>query len=66
MAVAQVVAVQLDQVEAVEEHAVIIAVVANVFKRRHAVVITRDRLAIDDARAERRRASASTISGKRR
>jgi hypothetical protein len=51
VALAQVFAVQLDQVEAVEEHAVIIAVVANVFKRRHAIVIARDRLSIDDAGA---------------
>jgi hypothetical protein len=45
----QIVAVQFDQVEGVEERAVIMAAVANEIERRNAVVIAGDRLTIDDA-----------------
>ena len=52
----QVVAVQLDEVEGVQERAVIMAAVANEIERGNAVVIAGDRFAIDDAGA---RAQAS-------
>jgi hypothetical protein len=47
----QVVAVQFDQVEGVQERAVIMAAVANEIERGNAVVIAGDRLAVDDAGA---------------
>ena len=47
----QVVAVQLDQVEGVQERAVIVAAVANEIERGNAVVVASNRLPIDDARA---------------
>src|SRR5262245_48371910 len=47
----QVVAVQLDQVEGVQERTVIMAAVANEIERGNAVVIAGDSLAVDDARA---------------
>src|SRR5262249_52898732 len=47
----QVVAVQLDQVEGVQERAVIMAAVANEVERGNAVVIASDSLAVDDAGA---------------
>ena len=46
-----VVAIQLDQVESVEEGTVVVAVVANEIERRHAVVVASNRLPIDDAGA---------------
>jgi hypothetical protein len=52
----QVVAVQFDQVESIEEDAVVSAVVTDEIERGNAVVIAGDRLAIDDAGA---RAEAS-------
>ena len=45
----QVVAVQLDQVEGVEEGVTVMASVANTVERRHAVVVASNRLPIDDA-----------------
>jgi hypothetical protein len=45
----QVVAVQLDQVEGVEKHAVVSAMVTNEIERGNAVVITGDSLAVGDA-----------------
>src|SRR6516164_7753030 len=47
----QVVAVQLDQVEGVQERAVIMAAVANEIERGNAVVIAGDSFAVDDAGA---------------
>ena len=47
----QVVAVQLDQVEGVEEYAVVSAVVTDKIERGNAVVIAGDRFAVDDAGA---------------
>src|SRR5215469_10008969 len=47
----QVVAVQLDQVEGVEEGVTVMASVANTVERRHAVVVASNRLPIDDAGA---------------
>src|SRR6516162_7646380 len=47
----QVVAVQLDQVEGVQERAVIIAAVANEIERGNAVVIAGDSFAVDNAGA---------------
>src|SRR6266436_2108935 len=47
----QVVAVQFNQVEGVQEDMVVMAVVANEVKRRHAVVTARDSFAINDAGA---------------
>jgi len=47
----QVVAVQLDQVESVEEGTVVMAVVANEIERGNAVVIAGDSFAVDDAGA---------------
>src|SRR5262249_44046908 len=44
-----VVAIQLDQVEGVEEDTVIVAVVADEIERGNAVVIAGDSFAIDDA-----------------
>ena len=43
---AQVVAVQFDEVEGVQEDVVVMAVVANEIKRRHAVVVAGDCLAV--------------------
>jgi hypothetical protein len=48
---AQVVAVEFDKIEGIQKHAGVVPAVANAVKRRHAVVIARDRLSIDDARA---------------
>jgi hypothetical protein len=45
----QVVAVQFDQVEGVQERAVIMAAVANEIERGNAVVIAGDSFAVDDA-----------------
>ncbi len=45
----QVVAVQLDQVEGVEEHAGVVAAVAQPVEVRHAVVVAAHRLAVEDA-----------------
>jgi len=47
----EVVAVQLDQVERVQEHAVVSALVPNEVERGNAVVIAGDGLAVDDAGA---------------
>src|SRR5262249_28241184 len=47
----QVVAVQLDQVESVEEGTVVVAVVANEIERGNAIVIAGDSFAVDDAGA---------------
>ena len=47
--VPQVVAVQLDQVERVQERAVIMAAVANEIERGNAVVIAGDSFPVDDA-----------------
>jgi hypothetical protein len=47
----QIVAVQLDEVEGVEERAVIMATVANEIERGNAVVIAGDSFAVDDAGA---------------
>ena len=52
----QVVAVQLDQVEGVEEYLVVSALVTDEIERSDAVVITGNRLPVDDAGA---RAQAS-------
>ena len=46
---AQVVAVQLDQVEGVEEGVTVMASVADTVERGNAVVVTHNRLPIDDA-----------------
>src|SRR5262245_34548955 len=46
----QVVAVQLDQVEGVQERTVIMAAVANEIERGNAVIIAGNSLAVDDAR----------------
>jgi hypothetical protein len=61
----QVVAVERDQVERVQEHARVVAAVADAIEARHPVVVADDGLSIDDAGRERRRASDSTIKGKR-
>jgi len=61
-----VVAIQLDQVESVEEGTVVMAVVANEIERRHAVVIASTASPSIMQERERRRANVSTISGKRR
>jgi hypothetical protein len=42
---------QLDQVEGVQKHAVVSAVVTNEIERGNAVIIAGDSFAIDDARA---------------
>jgi len=44
-----VVAIQLDQVESVEEGTVVMAVVTDEVERRHAVVVASHGLAVDDA-----------------
>jgi hypothetical protein len=61
-----IVAVQFDQVEGIEEDALVSPVVTDEIERGNAVVIAGNSFAIDDAERERRRESASTISGKRR
>jgi hypothetical protein len=48
---AQVVAVHLDDVESVQEHAGVIPPIANAIKVSHPVVVTGDGLTIDDARS---------------
>ena len=47
----QIVAVQPDEVEGVEEHALVSAVVTDEIERSNAVVIAGDRLAVDQAEA---------------
>src|SRR5260221_10550456 len=47
----QIVAVQLDEIEGVEEDALVSALVTNEIERGHAVVIAGDSFAIDDAGA---------------
>src|SRR6516162_5730758 len=47
----QVIAVLLDEIEGVQERAIIMAAVANEIERGNAVVIADDCLAVDDARA---------------
>jgi len=47
----QVVAVQLDQVKGIEEHARVVVPVADALEARDAVLAARDCLAVDDARA---------------
>jgi len=47
----QIVAVQFDQIEGIEEDAVISAVITNEIQGSDAVVIASDSFAIDDARA---------------
>jgi hypothetical protein len=58
----EVVAVQLDQVEGVQERAVIMAAVANEIERGNAILIAGDCLAVDDAgaRAQASRRSAGS------
>jgi hypothetical protein len=46
---AQVVAIQLDQVEGVEEGVTVMASVADTLERGNAVIVTHNGLAIDDA-----------------
>ena len=48
---AQVVAVELDQIKCVEEHAAVVAAVADAIDLRDAAPVARDRLAVDDAGA---------------
>ena len=62
----QVVAVQLDEIEGVEEYALVSAVVPDEIERGHAFVIAGDSFASIMQERERSRESASTISGKRR
>src|SRR5258707_4363371 len=47
----QVIAVKLDQVEGVQEHARVVAAIADAVEARHAVVAAAHRLAVDDAGA---------------
>lgn len=47
---AEVVAVQIDQIERIEEHAAVVPPVTDAIERREAVVVTGDRLVIDDTR----------------
>ena len=54
--VPQVIAVKFDQVEGVKEDAPVIAPVAQSVEARHAVRITGDRLAVDEARTRLERA----------
>ena len=62
----QVVAVQFDQVEGVQERAVIMAAVANEIERGNAVSPQATSSPSMMQERERRRANVSTISGKRR
>ena len=57
----QIVAVQLDEIEGVQERAVIMAAVANEIERGNAIVIAGDSFAIDDAGARARRVGALTM-----
>jgi hypothetical protein len=61
----QVIAVQLDQVEGVEEYGAVMAPMPDAVERCDAILVAGDGLAIYGAGRERRRLSASTISGKR-
>ena len=62
---AQIVPVQLDQVEGVQEHAVVVPAISDQIKRRVLVVVTRHRLAVTMQDRDRNPAKASTISEKR-
>src|SRR5262249_49749145 len=57
----EVIAVQFDQVEGVEEDALVAAVVTDEIERRNAIVIAGNSLAVDDAGA-RAQATASSAS----
>jgi hypothetical protein len=46
----QVLAVELDQVEGIEEHIGVMAPILNGIERRNAIITARHRLSIDDAR----------------
>jgi hypothetical protein len=46
---AEIVAVQLDQIEGVQEHAGVVSAVTDALEARHSIVVTGDRLAVDDA-----------------
>jgi hypothetical protein len=48
---AQVVSVQLDQVERIQEHAAIVALIPDALEQRDAILAARDCLTIEDARA---------------
>jgi hypothetical protein len=61
----EIVAVQFDQVEGVEEYALVSAVVTDEIERGNAVVIAGDSFSMMQER-ERRRANVLTMSGKRR
>src|SRR5262245_61220238 len=61
----QVVAVQLDEIEGVEEYALVSAVVPDEVERSNAVVIAGDSPPSIMQERERRRANVSTISRKR-
>jgi hypothetical protein len=52
--VAQVVAVQFEQVEGVQEHDLVVAAMPKTIKRRHAALVAGDGLAVDDAGARPR------------
>jgi hypothetical protein len=62
----QVVAVPLDQIEGVQEHAGVMPPVADAIEARHAIVIAGNGLASMKQERERNLARASTISGKRK
>jgi hypothetical protein len=51
---AQIISVQFDQVESIEEDALVSAVVTDEIERGNAIVVTGDSLAINDARARER------------
>jgi|SRR6187397_550035 hypothetical protein len=62
----QVLAVQLDQVEGVEEHPVVKAAIADAVEARHAVIAAADRASLSMMQErERSRTSDATIRAKR-
>jgi hypothetical protein len=48
---AQIIAVEFDQVEGVEENAIIVVPVTDAVERRYSILAARDRLSVDDAGA---------------
>ena len=61
----QIIAVQLNQVEAVEKHGAIMAPIPDAVEAWHSAIVAGDGLAVDDAGARAEPSQDSTINGKR-
>jgi hypothetical protein len=62
---AEIVAVELNQIEGVQEHAGVVSAVTDTLEAGYAALVAGDGLPIDDAECERSRAKDATINGKR-